>query len=169
MTSFSIQTTAEDQRIAWFTALAITIHIIESALPSPLPGVKPGLANVVTITVLLLYGWKTAAWVSMLRVLAGSLILGTFLSPTFLLSLSGALCAILALWVASAVPGRGFGPMGFSLLAALAHMAGQVGVAYIAFVPHPGIWHLFPILLVFAAVLGTINGLITLFVLKRLT
>ena len=168
MTTLHIQTTVEDHRIAWFTALAITIHIIESALPSPLPGLKPGLANVVTITVLSLYGWKTAAWVSMLRVIAGSLILGTFLSPTFLLSLSGAVCAILALFVASAVPGKGFGPMGFSLLAALAHMAGQVTVAWLVFVPHPGIWTLFPILMSFAVVLGAINGLISLHVLKRL-
>jgi len=169
MTAFSIQTTAEDHRIAWFTALAITIHIIESALPSPLPGLKPGLANVVTITVLILYGWKAAAWVSILRVIAGSLILGTFLSPTFLLSFSGALCAILALFIADALPGKGFGPMGFSLLAALAHMTGQVSMAYIAFVPHPGIWQLFPVLIGFAVLLGASNGLISLFVLKRLT
>jgi heptaprenyl diphosphate synthase len=33
-----IQTTTEDHRIAWLTALAITIHILESAFPSPLPG-----------------------------------------------------------------------------------------------------------------------------------
>ena len=48
-----IETTPEDHRIAWLAALAITIHVIESVLPSPLPGLKPGLANVVTIAVLL--------------------------------------------------------------------------------------------------------------------
>ncbi len=42
-----IRTTAEDHRIAWLTALAITIHIMESALPAPVPGLKPGLANVI--------------------------------------------------------------------------------------------------------------------------
>ena len=45
-----IQTTAEDHRIAWLSALAITIHIMESAIPAPLPGLKPGRANVITIT-----------------------------------------------------------------------------------------------------------------------
>ena len=60
----SINTTHADHRIAWLAALAITIHIVESALPSPLPGVKPGLANVVTIVVLWRYGWAAAAWVS---------------------------------------------------------------------------------------------------------
>ena len=57
-----IQTTAEDHRIAWLTALAITIHIMESALPAPVPGLKPGLANVITIIVLLQFGWSSAAW-----------------------------------------------------------------------------------------------------------
>jgi riboflavin transporter FmnP len=67
-----IQTTAEDHRIAWLAALAITIHILESALPSPVPGLKPGLANVITIAALIQFGWGTAAWVSLLRVLLSS-------------------------------------------------------------------------------------------------
>ena len=108
--SITVPTTRQDHRIAWLTALAITIHIAESALPSPLPGIKPGLANVVTIVALVQYGWGTAAWVALLRVLIGSLLIGTFLSPTFLLSLAGAVASITALRLASWVPGRGFGP-----------------------------------------------------------
>ena len=81
-------TTHEDHRIALLAALAISIHIIESAFPSPLPGVKPGLANVITLFTFIRYGWQTALQVSLLRVVISSLLLGTFLSPTFLLSLS---------------------------------------------------------------------------------
>ena len=55
----------------------------------PLPGVKPGLANIVTLIVLARYGWATAVWVSGLRVLAGSLLLGHFLAPGFFLTLTG--------------------------------------------------------------------------------
>src|SRR3990172_3945315 len=102
-----IQTSREDHRIAWLTALAVTIHMVESAFPSPLPGVKPGLANVITILVLLQYGWRIAAWVSLLRVVVGSLLLGSFLSPTFMLSLSGALASIAALRLAMWVPNLG--------------------------------------------------------------
>ena len=93
-----IQTTHEDHRIAWLTALAISIHILESAIPSPLPGFKPGLANVITIAVLIQFGWRTAAWVSFLRVVCGSLLLGTFLSPTFVMSLGGAIFSMAVLW-----------------------------------------------------------------------
>ncbi len=155
-----IQTTAEDQRIAWLAALAITIHILESAFPSPLPGVKPGLANVITIVVLMEFGWRSAAWVSLLRVLCGSLLLGTFLTPTFLLSLSGAVCSIGILWLACRLPGRGFGPVGFSLLAALAHMTGQFTIAWLLFIPHPALWRLFPVLLTAALLFGTVSGII---------
>ncbi|MDH3525896.1 MAG: Gx transporter family protein [Gammaproteobacteria bacterium] len=155
-----IQTTAEDQRIAWLAALAITIHILESAFPSPLPGIKPGLANVITIVVLIQFGWRSAAWVSLLRVLCGSLLLGTFLTPTFLLSLSGAVCSIGILWLAGRLPGRGFGPVGFSLLAALAHTAGQFTIAWLLFIPHPALWRLFPVLLTAALLFGTVSGII---------
>ena len=48
-----LQTTREDRLIAGYAALAIVIHVLEAGFPSPVPGVKPGLANVVTLIVLL--------------------------------------------------------------------------------------------------------------------
>ncbi|MCW9024847.1 MAG: Gx transporter family protein [Gammaproteobacteria bacterium] len=163
----TLKSTPEDHRIAWLTALAISIHVLESGLPSPIPGLKPGLANIITITVLCQFGWRTAAWVSMLRVLVGSLILGTFLSPTFMMSLAGATASILLLGLGSKLPGRGFGPIGYSLLAAISHISAQFVTAYMLFIPHPGLWRLFPILLTFAVVLGIVNGIISQLLLKR--
>ncbi len=157
----TLRSTPEDSRIAWFTALAVTIHVLESSLPSPIPGLKPGLANIITITVLCQFGWRTAAWVSLLRVLVGSLVLGTFLSPTFMLSLSGAVTSVLILWGGTKLPGRGFGPVGYSLLASIAHISAQFTCAYLLFIPHPGLWRLFPVLLTFAVALGMINGIIS--------
>lgn len=160
--------TAEDHRIAWLAALAIVIHIAESALPSPLPGIKPGLANVVTVAVLIRFGWRTAAWVALLRVLVGSLLLGTFLSPTFILSAGGALCSIVMLGLASRLPGRGVGPIGYSALAAQAHMAGQFGLAYALFIPHTALLHLLPVLMSAALLFGVLSGIIAATMLKGL-
>ena len=70
--SVTIVTTPEDHRIARLTAAAIGLSLIDSAIPLPLPGVKPGLANIVTLIVLARYGWGTAAWVSGLRVVAAA-------------------------------------------------------------------------------------------------
>ena len=54
--TISIEATAADHHVAKLTALAIGLHIIEAVIPSPLPGVKPGVANIVTLFVLYKYG-----------------------------------------------------------------------------------------------------------------
>ena len=167
-----VHTHRDDHLIAGFTALAITIHIAESALPSLLPGIKPGLANVVTLLVLCRYGWVMAAWVALLRVLVGSILIGTFLSPTFFLSAAGALATVLVLGLLAAVSRSGspwaVGPLGLGLAAALAHMSGQFWLAYVLFVPHSGLLTLYPLLMTLAAVLGLASGLLTHTVLARL-
>lgn len=158
----------DDRLIAGFAALAIAIHILEAAFPSPLPGVKPGLANVITVIVLLRYGWYTAAWVAALRVLAGSLLVGTFLSPTFIMSASGAVAALAVLWLAQAGAGRWLGPLGYSVCAALAHMGTQLLVAWRLFIPHPALLKLAPFLLTAALVFGIVSGVIAAIVLSKL-
>ncbi|RRQ22196.1 Gx transporter family protein [Thiohalobacter thiocyanaticus] len=156
----TVTTRPEDHRIAWLAALAIAIHVLEAAIPSPVPGLKPGLANLVTLLALLAFGWRTAVWVSLLRVLVGSLILGSFLTPTFMLSLAGALASLLALGLGRALGRHWLGPLGLSLLAALGHISGQFLLAYALFIPHPGLWHLFPPLLTAALIFGILNGII---------
>lgn len=163
-----IQTTRDDHRIAWFTALAITIHIIESALPSPLPGIKPGLANVITIAVLILFGWRMAVWVNLLRVLTASLLIGTFLSPTFILSLSGALASTVILIILSQLPGKGCSPIGYSVAAAITHIVTQFLVAYWLFVQHDGLFYLLPLLMTAALVFGIVSGVIVTIMLRKL-
>ncbi len=158
----------EDLLIAWLSAAAIMVHIFESALPSLLPGLKPGLSNIITITVLCLYGFRIAAWVSVLRVLVGSMLIGTFLSPTFFLSATGALTSLLILWLAS-LAGTRFSAIGLSVLASMAHMSGQFVCAYFLFIPHAGIWRLFPVLMTIAVILGIINGIISQKLVNRLT
>lgn len=169
--SIQITTTPDDHRIAALAALAIGIHIIEASLPSPVPGIKPGLANVITLFVLFRYGWRDAAWVSLLRVLAGSLLIGSFLSPTFLLSLSGA-CASLAvlgiLWrLNPLLPAHGLSAVGFSVLAACAHMLAQLLVARYLLIPHDGLFHLLPVLMTAAVIFGIVAGLITQTILNQ--
>jgi heptaprenyl diphosphate synthase len=159
---------SEDRLVAGFAALAIAIHILEAAFPSPLPGIKPGLANVVTLVVYLRHGLRLAAWVAGLRVLVGSLLVGTFLSPTFALSATGALAALLTMGLAGAVGGRRIGPVGLSVLAAMAHMSGQITVAYLVFIPHAALLKLVPVLLTAALIFGTVSGIIAAIVLDLL-
>lgn len=139
-------------------ALGIALALAESALPSPLPGVKPGIANIVTLVVLYQYGWRAAAWVSLLRVVASSLMLGSFLSPGFMFGFAGACASLLALAPAAKLPPRWFGPVGLSVLAALAHIFAQLAVAYLWLIPHAGILLLTPAFTAAAVLFGCVNG-----------
>ena len=160
--TISITTTKEDHQIAKLTALAIGLHVLEAMLPSPLPGVKPGIANLITLYVLMQYGFGTAAWVSLLRVFASSLLIGQFLSPTFVLSLSGALFSLGVLFFVQHLPKKFFSVITLSILAAFAHIAGQLIVVRLWLIPHTGISYLIPIFALAALFFGTLNGLICL-------
>jgi len=160
LSTINLNTTDEDHHIARMAAVALGLTILENAIPSPLPGVKPGLANIVTLIVLARYGWRVAAWVSLLRVVAGSLLFGNFLTPGFFLGLSGAILSLIALAFAQNLPKRWFGAVSHSIYAAFAHIAGQMLVVYLWLIPHAGIAYLIPIFATAALVFGTVNGLI---------
>ena len=159
-TTIELTTTAEDHRIAQLAAAAIGLALIDAAIPLPLPGVKPGLANIVTLIVLARYGWVAAAWGSGLRVIAGGLLLGQLLSPGFLVSLTGALLSLLVLGLAVRLPRRWFGPVSWSILAAFAHIGGQLLLARLWLIPHNGLFYLVPLFAAAALAFGIINGLI---------
>lgn len=165
----NIQTTAEDHHIAKLTALAIGLHMLEAVFPSPLPGVKPGIANIVTLYVLYKYGFATATWVSLLRVFASSLLLGHFLSPTFVLSLIGAILSLAALFFAQHLPKQYFSAISLSIIAAFAHIVGQLLVVRFWLIPHAGVIYLVPIFALAALTFGLINGLITDKIIGHLT
>lgn len=156
-----IQTTIDDHRIAKLAALAIVLHMVEAVIPSPLPGVKPGIANIVTLYVLLKFDFATAAWVSVLRVFASSLLLGQFLSPTFILSLGGALLSLSVLALAVHLPKQYFSAVTLSVCAAFAHIAGQLIIVRLWLIPHASVSYLIPIFAVAALFFGVINGVIT--------
>ncbi len=165
MQQLHFTTTHEDHRIALLAALAISIHIIESAFPSPLPGIKPGLANVITLFCFIRYGWVRALQVSLIRGIISSLLLGSFLSPSFLLSLSGALLSLasLALLQFSFRKHLNYQPsaIGYAIIASVSHISGQFLVAWYFFIPHPGLFKLLPIFITFAVLLGLVSGIIT--------
>ena len=160
--------TVEDRRIARHAAAAIVLTVAEAAIPLPLPGVKPGLANIVTLIVLARWGWREAVWVGLLRVLAGSLLLGQFLAPGFFLSLSGAVASLLTLGFAMHLPKRWFGPVSLSIFAAFAHIGAQLVVARLWLVPHDGVFYLTPVFAAAAVFFGLINGLIAARLLRDL-
>lgn len=156
-----------DLLIAYLAAAAVAAHLLEMIFPSPGPWFKVGLANLFSLVALFHLGWRAAWAVTLIRVLAGSLALGTFLSPTFFMSFSGAVGAMLVMGLAVRLP-FGIGPVGVSLLSSLAHMSCQVLMAWLVIIGHDGILLALPWLLVGAWFTGLFNGLLAFLVLTRL-
>jgi len=150
-----------DRRIAALAALAIGLQVIEAAIPSPVPGINPGLANVITLVARVALGWRAALAVSLMRVVGASLLLGTLLSPGFWLSLTGALAALLVLAPLARLYPRHLSALGLAVPAAIAHTLGQFLLAWALIVPHPQLPLLLPPLLLAALITGVVTGILT--------
>jgi len=145
--------------LALFIALAVALHTFETLLPNPLPWLRLGLANILGLTALFLYGVRALWLVSVGRILVGSLVLGSLFSPGFLLSLSGGLLAALMMTIGFRSFAPRIGPVGVSILGALGHVTGQLLVAWLLVVRHSSIWMMSPFFLLFALISGMVNGI----------
>ncbi len=89
--------------LAILVAFAVAVHTVEAALPLPIPvpGAKLGLANIITLLTLVLYGLRSGLIVASLRSVIGGLMIGNFLGFGFYLSFSGAVisCLVMALLI----------------------------------------------------------------------
>ncbi|MBQ3054474.1 MAG: Gx transporter family protein [Oscillospiraceae bacterium] len=138
------------------TAIALTVFLIEANLPTfvPIPGVKLGLANCITLITMVILGRRDGAIVFLLRVVLGSIFAGQIVS--FLYSLvGGAVCYLVMCLLLK--------PLGIkqlwavSVFGALGHNAGQLLVAVL--LTNPGILWYAPVLLVSAILTGAFTGI----------
>jgi heptaprenyl diphosphate synthase len=84
------------------------------------------------------------------------------------LSLTGALASLAVLAGAARLPRSLFGPVTASILAAAAHIGGQLLLARLWLVPHDGVFYLVPVFAASALVFGIVNGLIAAKLLKEM-
>lgn len=77
--------------------LATGAGVIENLLPRPVPFMKPGLANIVTVAAVARYGMLTGLRVNLLRTTGAALFTGSLATPTYLLSLTGGIVSALAM------------------------------------------------------------------------
>lgn len=151
--------------MALLTAIALTIFMIEAQIPAlvPIPGIKLGLANIVTVFAVFALGPKEASSILFARIFLGAVFAGNF--STILYSGAGGLCAILVtiglrkilsmqqLWVAGA-------------LGAVAHSLGQMAMA-IAITATPSLALYLPVMILCSLITGVFTGLCAQFVLNR--
>jgi len=157
----AINITDRDHQLAKLSAIAVALSLVEFFFPSPIPGVKPGIANIIILYTIFKFDLKMAIWVSIIRVFVTSIVLGSFLSPTFFLSLSGALFSLLSLIIFKNLSPKYFSLISFSLIASLAHIIGQFVIVRLWIIPHNGIFYLLPIFIVSAFIFGLGTALVT--------
>ena len=121
------------QRLAYgavLTAVALVLSVVERWIPLdlliPVPGLKLGLANIVTLFALMRLRPADALMILIMR----CLIVGSFTGPTALLfSLTGGCLAWLIMTLLCRFEGRLFSPIGISVAGSAAHHIGQMIVA----------------------------------------
>ncbi|HWR44642.1 Gx transporter family protein [Sporomusa sp.] len=146
--------------LALLVAMAATLHVVEGWLPVPMPvpGAKLGLANIISLIALVIFGWHEAIYVAVTRVLIGSLFGGALFGPSFIMSMGGALISIIVMTRIQKNYGRVFSLVGVSVFGAVAHNVAQVTLAAII-VYSPGLLWYVPYLLLFAVPTGLFTGL----------
>ena len=150
-------------------ALGIALHRLEALIPLPSPWINMGLSNVMTLVTLVFLGFRDALIVTLLRVVLGSILWGTFLSPGFFLSLFGGIAATFTMAMVYYYRKNPFSLIGVSICAAYAHTLAAVLCVYFFWVQHEFFFKLLPIFFTFALITCILNGIVGNCIIKKLT
>lgn len=152
--------------VSLMSAIAMGIYALESLIPPivPIPGVKLGLANVVTLVAIYLLGSKSAFFVLFIRILLTSLLFGHPVSFVF------SLCGGLLSFAVMAVLKRFMEPYNIwaiSVFAAFAHNFGQVAAA-VVITQELAVAYYFLFLVISSVVTGVFTGICAQTSIKKL-
>ena len=151
--------------LALLTAIALTVFLIEAQIPPivPIPGVRLGLANIVTVFAVFAIGSKEGAAVLLCRIFLGAVFAGNF--STILYSAAGGFSAIaVTVGMKKLLTTRQL--WGAGALGAMAHNIGQMAAA-VAISQTPSLVIYLPLLLAIAIVTGSLTGLSAQILLHR--
>lgn len=155
-------------RLGMLLGVALTLYAVESALPSPFPFLRIGLANIATLIALITLGFADAIAVTVLRVVVASLVVGTFLGPGFGLAMAGGVAGAVGMGLAARFAFPPLSVVGVSVVGAVLHNLAQLGVLSGFYTgPGPAV-RLLPVALLVSAATGLATGLIALFALEKL-
>lgn len=149
--------------IAMMITLATLMASVETLIGSPLPFLRLGLANGVTLLVLKWYGFRSGLLVTLVRIVLAGLITGRLFQPVFLLSFSGGFSAALIMALCMPLENKWFSLIGISILGAFFHNLAQLGAASLLVHRFIGVGVL-PIVFLAALVTGSLIGYFALLI-----
>ncbi len=153
-------------RMALLTAVALIIFIVEAQIPVPvpIPGIKLGLANIITVYAMFKLGPKDTLAILLCRIVLGSVFSGQM--TTLLYSLAGGmLCYVAMLFLRRVVTENQIWVC--SVIAAVCHNIGQIAVAMLI-AQTAGLIIYLPVLMLSGIIAGLFTGLCAQFLLKRM-
>ena len=150
--------------MAMFLAVALVLHMVEAMLPPfcSVPGVKLGLANVITLMALRVFGKGEAFVLLMLRVVLGALISGNIMASFYGFA-GGVLCFVIEMVTNKLFDDEHIWML--SIIGAIMHNVGQIMLAVVLTSTTSIIWYFFPLTLA-AIITGLLTGFVTMQVLK---
>ena len=153
-------------RLSLLVSLATVLSILENQLPIPRPPwLKLGLANVITIAALVMYGTRAAVVVACMRALLAG-IFGAL--PMLIFSFPAAVTSSLSMGGLHYVSGRRLSVIGLSVSGAVVHNLTQLLVAYFMLsLSRSSILALAPLLVLAAVGAGFVTGLIARYLIKH--
>ena len=144
-------------RMGVFIALAMIFSYIEVLIPFNfgIPGVKLGIANIVTVTSLYVFSTGEAFGISVIRIVLMGILFGNGMS--LLYSLAGGLLSFLAMWIGKRT--SWFSVMGVSVAGGVFHNVGQILAVMLVMKKTMFVAYL-PVLFVAGVVTGYLIGLL---------
>jgi len=152
-------------KLGVIVALSMILGYVESMLPLPIPipGIKLGLANLVTIVSFYLIGLRESWLIAMVRICLLSILFGSFYSWIF--SMAGGICSLL--FMSLALKCKIFSMTAVSCVGGVAHNVGQIVAA--AILMNAGLILMYiPLLIIGGVVSGIIIGLIGSLIIGRI-
>ena len=151
---------------ALLICVAMMLSYLETLLPYiPLPGFKPGLANIATAVALFCLGLPCAVTVSVFRIILSSLLFGSPVSLFF--SLAGGLLSICVLALYKVILNNFIGLIGLGVISSAAHCIGQC-VAAAVFYGASLLFTYLPWILLLSVPTGLLTGSVTYAILTRI-
>ena len=151
--------------MALLSAIALTIFMVEAQIPAlvPIPGVKLGLANIVTVFAVFAMGPKEAAAILFVRVFLGAVFAGNF-STIFYSAAGGALAIVVTILLRKILTEKQLWVAG--IMGAIAHSIGQMAMA-VAITQTVGLVSYLPMMILCSIITGLFTGLCAQFMLDR--
>lgn len=151
--------------LSLMVSIALIIYVIEAQVPVLFPGIKLGLANLVSLTALIIWGPREALLIMFLRTLLGSMFTGSM--SAFMFSIAGGLLSNLVMIFLYRNFRKSMSIWSISMIGAVFHNIGQLLVASFV-IQDFRVYIYLPILMISAVVTGYFIGLSTTFLTRYL-